>query len=99
MRSGLTLTPTPTPTPTPNADPNQVRATSWEAEDWRVYEASKSFGEYFCTDDGPFLDSVDNPTMFAGLLAAVRTGSENLSRDLAVSRPASSSSVRTLTQP
>ena len=53
-----------------------MRATSWEAEDWRVYEASKSFGEYFCTDDGPFLDSVDNPTMFAGLLAAVRTGSE-----------------------
>ena len=74
-----------------------VRATSWEAEDWRVYEASKSFGEYFCTEDGPFLDLVDNPAMFAELLAAVHLDrSSRSSRDLAVSRPGASSEVRTL---
>ena len=78
-----------------------MRATSWEAEDWTVYEASKSFQEYFCTEVGPFLESVDSPTIFAELLASVRTRLHGAtgscsSRDLAVSRPGASSEVRTL---
>lgn len=74
-----------------------VRATSWEAADWRVYEASKSFSDFFPADagDGPFLDCVDDAQQLAELLACARHEAQPI-RNLSVFRPNTSSDSRTL---
>mmetsp|Transcript_27988 Transcript_27988/g.92056 ORF Transcript_27988/g.92056 Transcript_27988/m.92056 type:complete len:743 (+) Transcript_27988:60-2288(+) len=73
-----------------------VRATSWEAADWRVYESSKSFGEYFqLGGEKRFLDTVDDGAVLRELLAAARHEMQPI-RDLAVFKPTHSSNERTL---
>ena len=71
-----------------------VRATSREAADWRVYESSKSFAEFFPTDVD-FLGSVDDSAKLAGLLANARGDTQPIV-DISVFRPSKSSDPRTL---
>jgi len=73
-----------------------VRATSWETNDWHVYECSKSFADYFPTGlEKPFLETVDDATGLAELLNAARESTQPI-RDLSVFRPEHSSDTRTL---
>lgn len=73
-----------------------LRATSWEAKDWQVYESSKSFADYFPTDPSkPFLDIVDNSAVVEELVNAARGNAQPI-RDLSVFRPHHSSDARTL---
>ncbi|EOD21212.1 hypothetical protein EMIHUDRAFT_241463, partial [Emiliania huxleyi CCMP1516] len=62
----------------------------------RVYESSKSFGEYFqLGGEKRFLDTVDDGAVLRELLAAARHEMQPI-RDLAVFKPTHSSNERTL---